>query len=145
MSRRIVAGTGAPAARPRVNAGMPWSLCRPGFKSESYRLGRDMGGPAREGFWLGLAEDVEWSADLTEAMLTTLRSGLEEVWCAERPPFTTAEIETALAKARSLTDNCHAGLRAHARSLHAMSERACCALCASLPLPPLPSPATPPP
>ena len=119
---------------------MPWSVCRPGVKSESYRLGRYMGGQAREEFWVGLAEDVEWSAELTEQMLTVLRRLLEEDGL-----HTTAEIETALAKARSLTDNCHAGLRAHARSLHAMSERACCALCASLPLPPLPSPATPPP
>ena len=103
---------------------MPWTLSRPGFKSEAYRLGRHMGGPSREGFWMGLAEDVEWSAEVAEQMLTCLRSVLEQGL------HTTAEIETALSKARSMMDNCHAGLRAHAHTLHEMSERASCVLCA---------------
>ena len=99
-------------------------LSPPGFKSESHRLGRHMGGPSREGFWMGLAEDVEWSAEVAEHWLTALRSG------SENSLHTTEEIETALAKARSVMDNCHAGLRAYAHTLHEMSERACCVLCA---------------
>jgi|NorSeaMetagenome_1021524.scaffolds.fasta_scaffold471322_1 hypothetical protein len=49
-------------------------------------------------------------------MLRALRSGLEQ------DLHTTEEIDAALATAKSIINNCHAGLRAHAQ----MSERACC-------------------
>ena len=103
---------------------MPIDVARPGVLSASHSLGRRLGGPLTASFWNGVAADDGWSADLAHNMHATLRLMLEK----ER--HSAEEMSTALARASSLTENGHAGLRACARALYEMSENACCVLCA---------------
>ena len=120
--------TQQPSARQTVGrppgSEMPIGVGRPGVLSASHSLGRRLGSPLTACFWDGVAADDGWSADLAHNMHATLRLMLEK----ER--HSAEEMSTALARASSLTENGHAGLRACARALYEMSENACCVLCA---------------